>query len=437
MQTILQNGPTTNRFNVVVLAEGYTSSQSAKFLADATNAINGLLARAPYQEYQSYFNAYAIFVASSQSGSDHPVSSTYRNTYFYSTYDSVSDLLITIPPNWQDTHYSHGQGKIDDLLRTNMPACNLAILLVNDTIYGGSDGFGKTAIASIAPSSQDILVHETGHVVAGLGDEYEYAYPGFPDTEEPNTTRETRRDFIKWRAWISSDTPIPTPATADYASTVGLFEGAHYHSTNWYRPQLDCAMRSFSVPFCAVCSEALVLAIYQKVRPVDAFSPASTKLSVTTAQTISFSTTLLQPATHALGLQWLMDNTAVAGATGAVYNLSPQTLSNGTHTVVAVVRDYTSLVRTDSSNHLSQTITWTLNVDLPQMRLDSARWLSGGKFAFRVTGNATQPVVIQGGTNLSNWTALATNSLASGSFWYTNTMAGSSSKKFFRTVTTP
>jgi hypothetical protein len=146
---------------------------------------------------------------------------------------------------------------------------------------------------------------------------------------------------------------------------------------------------------------------------------------------------LLQPATHALGLQWLMDNTALAGATGAVYNLSPQTLSNGTHTVAAVVRDYTSLVRTDPSNSLSQTITWTLNVNLPQMRLDSASWLSGGKFAFRVTGSAAQPVVIQGGTNLSNWTALATNSLASGSFWYTNTTAGSSSKKFFRTLTTP
>jgi len=191
--------------------------------------------------YTFIANAFAISVASAQSGSDHPSYPSFRDTYFNSTYDPVSDRLITIPTN------STGQGKVDTLLQSFMPQYHLSILLVNDLVYGGSDGIDKTAIASTGFSSFEALTHETGHVLANLGDEYTNAYPGFPDTEEPNTTRETRRDFIKWKNWISTDTPVPTPATGAYSGIIGLFNGAHYHTTNWYRPKLDCAMNHYGV----------------------------------------------------------------------------------------------------------------------------------------------------------------------------------------------
>ena len=97
-----------------------------------------------------------------------------------------------------------------------------------------------TAAATVNASSREIAVHEAGHTFSGLGDEYDSAYPGFPDTEEPNTTRETNPASIKWRDWILGGTPIPTPETSTYAAVVGLFEGAHYHDTGWHRPKLDC-----------------------------------------------------------------------------------------------------------------------------------------------------------------------------------------------------
>jgi len=40
-----------NRFNLVLLSEGYTSANSPGFSVDATNAVNALLAHQPYQEY--------------------------------------------------------------------------------------------------------------------------------------------------------------------------------------------------------------------------------------------------------------------------------------------------------------------------------------------------------------------------------------------------
>jgi hypothetical protein len=437
MQTILTNGPISNRFNLVFLSEGYTSNQLGQFLVDATNAVRALLAHQPYQEYSNYFNAFAIKVASAQSGSDHPASAQYVNTYFNSTYDPLSDYLITIPPNFADTNYNNGQGKVDALLRTNMPNCDLPILLVNDLTDGGSDGFNKTAIAAVGFEMPEILAHETGHVLANLGDEYTNANPAFPNTEEPNTTQQTNRLLIKWNAWISTNTPIPTPPISGYSSVVGLLQGAHYHATNWYRPQLNCLMRALYSPFCAVCSEALVLAIYEQVRPVDAFWPAGTNLYITSTQALAFNVTLLQPVTHDLSAQWYTNGMPCNGQTNAAFAVLPLSLPNGTNRISVVVKDNTSLVRNDPTNLLTQTVTWTLNVTVPQLRLDSPLWLGGGKFAFRVSGNAPKGFSIWGSTNLVNWVSLSTNSLVAGQYWYTNANTTAVSMRSFRAMTPP
>jgi len=440
MQTILTNGPVSNRLNIVVLSEGYTSNELAQFSMDATNAVKALLSHPPYRQYSNYFNAFAIQVASTNSGSAHPTAPPYTTyTYFNSIYGPNSDL-ITIPPNFADTNYSHGQGKVDALLQTFMPNCQLPILLVNEFYYpGGSDGLGKTAIAStgavfseMPPYPPGILTHETGHVLANLGDEYTTSYPGYPDTEEPNTTQQTNRLLIKWKVWISPDTPVPTPDDI-VGDVVGLFQGAHYHADGWYRPQLNCAMGPGGVPFCAVCSEALVLAIYQRVRPVDSFSPASTNFSVSTTQALTFSVFLLQPATNSLHVQWFANGVPQTGATNFSFTLSPQSLANDTNWVSAVVHDDTSLVRTDPTNLLSQTVPWVS----VQLRLDSPTWLAGGKFAFRIAGNAPQDVVVRSSTNLVNWVSVKTNSLVGGQLWYTNSAAGSSSRTFYRATTPP
>jgi hypothetical protein len=437
MQTILTNGPTSNRLNIVVLSEGYTNSQLAQFVVDATNAVNALLSHPPYQEYRNYFNAFAIKIASNQSGSDHPSSGIYRDTYFNSTYDPLADYLITIPVD------STGQGKVDALLQSFMPNCQLPIVLVNDPTQGGSDGFGTMAIASTGavsgekpPYPPGILTHETGHVLANLGDEYTAPYSGFPDTEEPNTTQQTNRLLIKWKVWVSTNTPIPTPETVG-EGVVGLFEGAHYHETGWYRPELNCAMGNLGVPFCSVCSEALVLAIYQRVRPVDGFSPASTNFSVSTNQALTFTLSLLQPTMHNLDVQWFTNGVARSGATNLSFTLSPESLSNGTNWISARVNDLTSLVRNDPANLLSQIVTWTVDVTLPQLRLDSPLRLTGGKFAFRVSGNAPQGFVIQSSTNLLDWAPLETNYLVAGQFWHTNSAAGPSPRMFYRAATPP
>lgn len=439
--TILTNGPVSNRLNIVVLSEGYTTNQLGQFLVDATNTLTVFLSESPYQEYQNYFNTFALQVASSNSGSSHY--GVPKNTYFSSSYDPYSDLLITIPPNDADTNYDHGQGKVDALLQANLPNCQLPIMLVNDPTPGGSDdGAGKIAIAATATGSAVFAVHESGHVLANLGDEYTGEYPGFPDTEEPNTTMQTNLNLLKWKAWIdTNNTPIPTPPTAQYVNVVGLFEGAHYHPTGWFRPQINCAMGNFSSPFCAVCSEALVLAIYERVRPVDSFFPALTNLSVASTQSLTFAVSVLQPATHNLSVQWFTNTVAVVGETNVNFNLVAGSLGNGIRMVCARISDETPLVRNDPDGRLTQIVTWTVTVDAPQsnlnLTLDSPMRLPDGTFYFQVTGIAPQGFVIESSSDLLTWTAQATNSLVAGEFTYTNAVVSGCSNQFFRARTPP
>jgi hypothetical protein len=439
-QALTVTGPPSNRVNIVFLAEGYRTNQYAQFFSDATNAANLLLTNPPYAQYRSFFNVYALAVPSAQSGSDHPTAGTFSNTFFNSTYGG-SDYYLTIPPNAYDANYNNGQGKVDALLNLYRPECDLAVMLVNDSAPGGSDGGGKTALVSrgaINSQFYSILAHEAGHVLAGLGDEYTTPNPGYPAIEEPNTTQETNRSLIKWRAWIDPATPVPTPASG-FEDVVGLFEGAHYQTTGWYRPRLNCQMGSFgfSIDFCEVCVEAGVLACYRQVRPIESITSANTNLVATNTSPLNFTVSCVQPINHQLVTQWFINGSSQPAATNFTFVLSPALLSNGTHMVTARVSDPTPLVRTDPTNLLQQSVTWQLTVSLPALALSHPRLAGGGRFAFRISGTAPAGFSIHGSTNLSTWTALATNALSGGFFEYTNSVGTNLPWRYFRAVTPP
>lgn len=435
--TLFLNGPTNNRVNLVFLAEGYQTNQLGQFLADATNAASQFLGVQPYAEYSSHFNVFAIGVSSTNSGSSHPYSGITRKTYFNSSYDSTWDFYITMPAS--------GQSRVDGLLKTCFGTTNnsLPVVLVNDGASGGSDNGGTAALTdNSAASLSTIFIHETGHVLGGLGDEYSDAvYANYPDIEEPNTTTNSDPNTIKWKAWIPPGTPIPTPANTTYLTTVGLFVGAHYHTTGWYRPWEACLMQNQNNPygFCPVCQEALVLAIYAKSRPIDSFLPATNKIVTASAQKINFNLNLVTPATHSLTVQWFTNNGAVPDATNATFSLSPAQFGPGkkTNSVSALVWDNTPLVRNDPKNLLRQTNVWSVITTLPTLRLDSVKWTTNKNFSFRVTGSSPDGVVVQGSTNLVNWLPLQTNLFGGQTnFFYTN-FGTSLPWRFYRAVTPP
>ena len=70
--TLVDNGDPDNRINFVILGDGYQASEMADFLADANAYVADMFSTQPYEEYQDYFNVYAIEVPSNESGADHP-----------------------------------------------------------------------------------------------------------------------------------------------------------------------------------------------------------------------------------------------------------------------------------------------------------------------------------------------------------------------------
>jgi len=423
-QPLELNGPASNRISVVFLSEGYTASQSNAFALHATNALNALFSWEPFRQYRAGFNASMIFVSSQQSGSDHPASGVKRDTYFNSSYDS-SDRVITIPLD------ATGQGRMDELLGAFAPDCILAVLLVNDLIPGGSDGFGRTAICSAAASSADILRHEAGHVLANLGDEYDAPNAGYPNTEEPNTTRETRLAFLKWKNWVDLATPLPTPSTFDFVDTIGLFEGAHYHSTGWYRPKLNCAMREMAVPFCEICREDSVLAFYGRIQPIDAWAPVNHAINLSGLAPVTFSLDTIPVESFAI--QWRTNATLVPAATNLLFTIDPQLLKPGSNQVSVTVRDATPFVRTDPHGASSQTIEWMLQVQPMPLLLDTPLLGVGPRFVFRVSGEAPRGFIIESSPDLRNWDAVSIHPPLGGLVWITNSV--SSSRLYFRALT--
>jgi MYXO-CTERM domain-containing protein len=237
---------------------------------------------------------------------------------------------------------------------------------VNDPKYGGSGG--TVCVSSANEQSFEVLAHEIGHSLAFLADEYSYEGNQPPcdpqqDCQEANATLRTTLEQIKWHDWIEDGTPLPTPATAPYASVTGLFEGARYTPTGVYRPQLNCKMRDLGADYCAVCTEQFVRSIWtsDNIKMIETSAPAEPNVQSVTCDAIELSVTSppIVPSTYRY--TWTVDGTVQPETTRAI-SLSPGALQQGEHQVAVRVEDATSLVRTDLDNDLKDQTSWTVTV---------------------------------------------------------------------------
>ena len=251
------------------------------------------------------------------------------------------------------------------------------LVLVNDPTYGGSGG--SVAVLSTHPSAVNIAQHEYGHSFTGLADEYSTAFPGYPicsDVTSPhceaNVTDQTNRSSIKWNDWIAASTPLPTPATTMYTSTVGLFEGARFFDTGMFRPRQNCLMRALGQPFCEICTQEYVFQLYRggwgvPASGIDLIEPGTEQptpgfVSIPVSGSQAFSVGTLKPTGGSIATSWLVDGAAVPGATGSSFNYTPS--AQGSHRVEVKVRDTTGLVRDEAGAGVSveSSRTWTAGV---------------------------------------------------------------------------
>jgi hypothetical protein len=385
-------GDTTDsqRINFVILAEGYTASQQSKFTADVQTVIDGVFSTTPYAEYATFFNVWGVFVSSAEAGADHPLQNIQRNTYFEATFGTDVERLVTVDNG----------GKVYDLLAEHVPDYDVVVVLVNDDQYGGSGG--AIAVATTNSASVELVLHETGHAFAELADEYDYYYSISP-YETINVTAKTTRSDIRWNAWIGAETPLPTPKTSQYADVVGLFEGAMYQPTGWYRPKLDCKMRNLNVPFCEVCAEGHVARFYSIVTPVRARIPDTDTVVFYKNAPAELGVRVGHPNPNTMAVTWYLDGDSVAD--GESLNLGDLTFADQFSTVTATVVDTTPLVRIDAEKAaLRQSVSWTVcdmgaSAVSPLTRgsLPARIWARVGRNSLQLTGLAGRAAVLEVG----------------------------------------
>ncbi|HBX91053.1 M64 family metallopeptidase [Alistipes sp.] len=253
---VAYHGAPEHRVDIVLLPEGYSEGERAKFEEACREFAREFASYSPFREQFERFNIRAVWAPSVDSGVTIPGEGIWRNTAcganFYTfgseRYQTVAD-----------------QQRLRDLA-AHVPY-DYIYVLSNTQKYGGGGIFNFYGISAAHHPGRTgkIYVHEFGHLLMGLGDEYvdpltfEGMYPKNVEPWEPNLTTLTDFKRKEWAKMIDPSTPVPTPDTDQYENVVGVFEGGGYIAKGIWRPWRNCMMNNLhrADGFCPVCTRAI------------------------------------------------------------------------------------------------------------------------------------------------------------------------------------
>lgn len=251
---IYHSGESSNKVDIVILPEGYKKSEMETFKKDCGRLTEYFFNQSPFKDNKDKFNVWGVEAPSEQSGTDFPAKGIWNKTILntnFSTFGTERYLMTMDNKSVRD-------------VASNVPYDQIYIL-VNTNEYGGGAIYNYYSVCVNSNRySEKVFVHEFGHGFASLADEYvtdDVSYQNFYDLEvEPvdvNLTTLVNFD-AKWKKFVDTDTPIPTPPSLEYKNKVGAFEGGGYVAKGIYCPMMDCIMRSNSAEkFCVVCENAI------------------------------------------------------------------------------------------------------------------------------------------------------------------------------------
>ncbi len=348
------SGPVAQRFNLVVLGDGYTAAEQPKFFADVQRHVRTLWSLEPFKSYRSYFNVFAVSIASPESGVDcdpgldAPRRDTPLNMGFWGGCNAQSVQRLLTVDDAAAQRYA-------DLVPGTTRANRQILALGNSSTYGGAGGTYATASGGNALSAL-ISPHELGHSLGGLDDEYDYYARNVPggayEGGEPASIHHTlltepqmRAQHAKWWRWLGEP--------SESGGTIGRFEGGLYTQTGVWRPSRHSMMKTLGYAFDQVGRERMTQRIAAKVPLIAGGTPAGT----IGADRVVW-VRPMHPVDHRLDVTWTLDGKRLPGRDAV--DLRTAHVKPGRHTLTATVTDPTPFVR-DPAARPSASRTWTVD----------------------------------------------------------------------------
>jgi hypothetical protein len=269
----VRSGPPQRSVDLVFLAEGYMKDERQKFIDDMDKMTKKLFESSPYKEHKAKFNIVGVFGVSKQSGTDIPHRDIMRDTLLSTSFNTLGIQRYLL---LESNHLMHRIAAL-------VPHDHIIVLVNSTQSGGGSIRMDFCVTTTGFSTSPFVFLHELGHGLAYLADEYignvtyNGLYPEGIEPPDPNLTRELDATKIKWRRFLTSDVALPTPLSNERrpkSRIVGAFEGGGYVSKGIYRSEEKCWMGHNDSPFgfCIACEQGIL-----DVIDYYTFVPESTK----------------------------------------------------------------------------------------------------------------------------------------------------------------
>ncbi len=199
--------PPERAFDLVILGEGYTRTEEALFRTDLARFAAVLLGQQPFAERAGAVAVRGVLAPSAESGCDEPTHGRYRDTALGTSFNALGSYRYLL---------TEDNRAVRDVAAA-VPYDALAIM-VNHHRYGGGGIYQQLATFTAHNHfSAYVFVHELGHSIAGLADEYYTSdsssvdfYPPGQEPASPNITALLDPSALKWADLVSPGAALPT-----------------------------------------------------------------------------------------------------------------------------------------------------------------------------------------------------------------------------------